>query len=179
MLPRRWLPAEETNAIGTKQSKFRTKPEISVRRLGHRESGADCESVPDGPGGMPVLADIQEWIERLSAGAPRQRRAKRDHEANSLTPPFHDADILAQCFPFSTGLLNSPSAASWYCAYSGALSASPSEILVARIGSCWPRSAGSNLILRSWKERTSIDLSNQLGRILNANAYLPGGLSGT
>ena len=59
MLPRRWLPGDETNAIGTKQAKFRSEPEITVWRLGHRKGGARSEPVANGPGGMPVLADIQ------------------------------------------------------------------------------------------------------------------------
>ena len=83
LLAGRRLPGKKTNAIGTKQARFRSEPEITVGRLGHREGCARRESVADSPGGMPVLADVEGRIERKSGPVASQQHTQGEHDENS------------------------------------------------------------------------------------------------
>jgi len=77
LLPCGRLPGAALCAVEARQTELRAEPEIPIRALCHAVDVAQGEAVPDGPRGVSVLADIQRWIERLSAGAPRQQRDKR------------------------------------------------------------------------------------------------------
>ena len=67
-----WLPAKETNAIGAEQS-VRSQPEIAIRRLRHRESGAARRGpLQDFPRSVSILVDVQGRIERKNSLAAPQ-----------------------------------------------------------------------------------------------------------
>ena len=74
------LPASEVKAIETKQSEFPAEPQIAVGCLGHREDGAQRVSVPDGPRGVRVLADLQRRVER-EGGRVRNKQCRDQHQA--------------------------------------------------------------------------------------------------
>ena len=87
MLTRRWLPGDTANAIEAKQAEFRAQPEIAIGRLGHREDGADGEPVPGSPRSVPVLADIQRWVQRQNRSRPEQEDERADR--NERQRRFH------------------------------------------------------------------------------------------
>jgi len=78
MLTCRWSPGDAANAVETKQAKFGAEPEIPIRGLRHRENGADGEPVADGPRLVPVLADVESWVQREAANAARRECAEQD-----------------------------------------------------------------------------------------------------
>jgi len=59
MLTHRWLPGASANAIEAKQSEFCAEPEIPIGCLGNGVDVAQGETLPDGPDGVRVLADVE------------------------------------------------------------------------------------------------------------------------
>ena len=74
VLTRRRLPGDAAITVESKQAEFRAKPKITIRRLGNRVDIALEEPIPNGPGGVRVLANLQRGAQRESA---RQQQASR------------------------------------------------------------------------------------------------------
>jgi len=103
------LPANGANPIEAIKTESRAQPEITVRGL---RNGADVvlnKPVADFPRGVPILAEVERWIESRSAGPARQHHAGEDH--GSCPRSCHLGYILFQfptsdvCRPFGTRAL--------------------------------------------------------------------------
>src|SRR5262249_41690732 len=101
----RWrLPRDVPDAIEPKQTKFRSQPEIPVRRLGNAVDHAFGKAFANLPRRVRVLAHVQLRIERERARMPPQQHgsqhnAERESVSSSFVRSLHNAYVLRFSHP--------------------------------------------------------------------------------
>src|ERR1044072_3277899 len=80
----RWrLPLNVLQAIEAEQTEFRSKPEITIRRLSNRIDYPLGETVAAFPRRVSILTDVQRWIQRKRSGATGQQNASQNRLKNT------------------------------------------------------------------------------------------------